>query len=357
MQNLYLILENGRVFAGKSFGYAGEVTGELVFTTAMVGYLETLTDPSYYGQILLQTFPLIGNYGVIPADFESKKPQLKAYIVREWCQEPSNFRSEGCLDTFLMENKIVGLCGIDTRALTKVIRQYGVMNAKITTNPEVTPELLAEIKAYKAENAVQNVTCTDVTVTGEGRKVVLWDLGTKQSVADALQERGCQVIKMPAASTAEDILAAQPEGIVLSMGPGNPADNTAIVDELTKLLAAGIPTFGIDLGHQLLAMAHGAQVAKLHYGHRGGHPVQDTATGEVYTSSQNHGYVVQADTLPECAKVTYVNANDATCEGIDYTDKPAFSVQFYPEAVGGAENTTFLFDKFVAMMSAAKEEK
>lgn len=356
MQELYLVLENGRVFAGKSFGWQGEVTGELVFTTAMVGYLETLTDPSFYGQMVIQTFPLIGNYGVIPADFESTKPHLCAYIVREWCQEPSNFRMEGALDTFLVKNKIVGLCGIDTRALTRIIRENGVMNAKITANPEVTPELLAEIKAYRVKDSVNSVSCRDKEPLGNGRRVVLWDFGAKGGIGRHLAERGCQVINMPADSTAEEILAQQPEGIMLSNGPGDPADNQGIVAELQKLFAAGVPMFGICLGHQLMALASGAKTGKLHYGHRGANqPVKDLQTGRVYISSQNHGYAVLNDSLPKEARLRFVNANDGTCEGVDYLDKPAFSVQFHPEAAAGPLDTAFLFDRFIAMIDAAKQ--
>lgn len=358
VQKLYLILENGRVFAGEAFGWPGEVTGELVFTTAMVGYLETLTDPSFYGQIVVQTFPLIGNYGVIPADFESEKPHLKAYIVREWCREPSNFRSEGSLDTFLMQNHIVGLAGIDTRALTRIIREHGVMNARITANPEVTPEVLSEIKAYRVADAVNNVSRADVAPAGEGRKVVLWDFGAKGSIAECLERRGCRVVNMPASAKAADILAEQPDGIMLSNGPGDPADNMNIVAELKEVLKGGIPTFGICLGHQLLALACGAKTAKLHYGHRGANqPVKDVETGQVYITSQNHGYAVLNDTLPAEAKVRFVNANDGTCEGVDYLDEPVFSVQFHPEAAAGPLDTSFLFDRFVALIDAHKEGK
>ncbi|HIU09753.1 MAG TPA: carbamoyl phosphate synthase small subunit [Candidatus Avidehalobacter gallistercoris] len=358
VQKLYLILENGRVFAGEAFGWPGEVTGELVFTTAMVGYLETLTDPSFYGQIVVQTFPLIGNYGVIPADFESAKPHLKAYIVREWCREPSNFRSEGSLDTFLMENHITGLAGIDTRALTRIIREHGVMNARITANPEVTPEVLAEIKAYRITDSVNSVSRADVAPAGEGRKVVLWDFGAKGSIAGCLEQRGCRVVNMPASAKAADILAERPDGIMLSNGPGDPSDNMNIVAELKEVLKGGVPMFGICLGHQLLALAHGAKTDKLHYGHRGANqPVKDVETGQVYITSQNHGYAVLNDTLPADAKVRFVNANDGTCEGVDYLDKPVFSVQFHPEAAAGPLDTSFLFDRFVALIDAHKEEK
>lgn len=355
MGKLYLVLENGRVFAGEGFGYPAEVVGELVFTTAMVGYLETLTDPSFYGQIVIQTFPLIGNYGVIPADFESKQPCLSAYVVREWCQEPSNFRSEGDLDTFLMKNHIVGLSGIDTRALTRIIREHGVMNAKITAKPEVTPELLAELKSYRVEDSVRSVSCREPKPMGEGRRVVLWDFGAKEGIRRHLLSRGCEVINMPSDAAAEAILAQQPDGIMLSNGPGDPMDNLAIVAELRKLLTAGIPIFGICMGHQLLALAHGAKTGKLHYGHRGANqPVKEEATGKVYISSQNHGYAVLNDSLPECARLSFVNANDGTCEGVDYLDKPAFSVQFHPEAAAGPQDTAFLFDRFMDLIDVYK---
>lgn len=358
MQERYLILENGRVFKGKPFGYQGELCGELVFTTGMVGYLETLTDPSYYGQIVVQTFPLIGNYGVIPTDFESKKPHLKAYVVREVCDTPSNFRSEGDLDTFLRDNQVVGICGVDTRALTRVIREHGVMNAYISDSPEVTDELLAKIASYKVENSIGSVTRRDVEPIGEGRRVVLWDFGAKGKIAANLTKRGCMVINMPADSTAEQILAQNPDGIMLSNGPGDPSDNMEIVAELQKVMTAGVPIFGICMGHQLLALAHGAKTVKLHYGHRGANqPVIDKKTGYVSVTSQNHGYAVLTDTLPECAEERYVNANDGTCEGIDYSDKPAFSVQFHPEAASGPLDTGFLFDRFMQLIDECKQAK
>lgn len=358
MQERYLILENGRVFKGKPFGYTAELCGELVFTTGMVGYLETLTDPSYYGQIVVQTFPLIGNYGVIPTDFESKQPQLKAYVVREVCDAPSNFRSEGDLDSFLRDNKVVGICGVDTRALTRVIREHGVMNAYISDSPEVSDELLAKIAAYKVENSIGSVTRHNEPAVGEGRRVVLWDFGAKAKIAENLLKRGCMVINMPAESTAEEILAQNPDGIMLSNGPGDPMDNMSIVAELQKVMTAGVPIFGICMGHQLLALAHGAKTCKLHYGHRGANqPVIDIETGYVSVTSQNHGYAVLADTLPDCAKQRYINANDGTCEGIDYLDKPAFSVQFHPEAASGPLDTGFLFDRFMNLMDEHKQAK
>lgn len=354
----YLILENGTVFEGKSFGAEKETMGELVFTTAMTGYLETLTDPSYFGQVVIQTFPLIGNYGVIPSDFESKVPSLKGYIVREWCQAPSNFRCEGDLDTFLKESDIPGICGIDTRALTRIVREYGVLNCKITYSGEVTDELLAEIKAYKIEQAVESTTikATEEFKAENGNlNVVLMDFGAKHNIGRDLNHRGCNVTVVPAHTTAEEIIALNPDGIMLSNGPGDPAENTSIINEIKKLCEYKIPTFGICLGHQLLALSQGAKTEKLKYGHRGANqPVKYLDSGRVYITSQNHGYAVVGDTLPEEAAVSFVNGNDNTCEGVKYTNMPAFSVQFHPEACGGPQDTSFLFDSFVDMMKSNK---
>jgi carbamoyl-phosphate synthase small subunit len=353
-QFIYIVLENGRVFKGKPFGAAGETVGEIVFTTGMTGYLETLTDPSYYGQIVVQTFPLIGNYGIIPSDFESPAPQVKAYIVREWCQVPSNFRSEGELDIFLNMHNIIGVYGIDTRELTKIIREYGVMNAKITTTLDNVAEIVAEIKGYRITDAVQAVCSRDILVAkGEpgGFKVVLWDFGAKENIRRELLKRGCEVITVPAGTSAEKIISLKPDGVMLSNGPGDPAENIEIIRELAKLSLSGLPIFGICLGHQLLALAQGAETAKLKYGHRGANqPVKDLRTGRVYITSQNHGYAVVAADLPAQARLSFINANDGTCEGIEYQNMPAFSVQFHPEASSGPLDTNFLFDKFIGLI-------
>lgn len=350
----YLILENGKVFEGKSFGAKKETTGELVFTTAMTGYLETLTDPSYFGQVVIQTFPLIGNYGVIPSDFESKKPALKAYIVRNWCQEPSNFRCEGVLDTFLKDSDVPGLYDIDTRCLTRIVREYGVMNCKLTYSLDNLDKDIEELKSYKVTDAVKSVT-TDKEELFESethkKNVVLMDFGAKDNIRRELVKRGCDVTVVPASTTCEQIVAMNPDGIMLSNGPGDPTENTEIVAELKKLCEHKIPTFGICLGHQLLALSQGATTKKLHYGHRGANqPAKDTETGRIYITSQNHGYAVVNDSIPENAKVSFVNGNDGTCEGITYNDMPVFTVQFHPEACGGPQDTAFLFDKFVSMM-------
>jgi len=353
MQKAYLLLENGAVFPGFRFGAEGDVTGELVFSTSMTGYLETITDPSFFGQIVLQTFPLIGNYGVIPADFESKTPKLTAYVVKEWCQDPSNFRSEGNLDTFLKEKGVVGLFGVDTRAITKIIREQGVMNARIQSEPALTEEQKEELKHYKVQGAVAAVTCSEVAMTGpaDGKRVALWDFGAKENIARELAKRNFRVIRVPASATAEEILSYAPEGLVLSNGPGDPAENTGIIQELKKLTEHRLPTFGICLGHQLLALALGAKTGRLKYGHRGANqPVRDLSTGRLYMTSQNHGYAVLSETLPDGAKESFVNANDFTCEGVDWTAHNAFSVQFHPEACAGPQDTGFLFDRFARML-------
>lgn len=356
----YLILENGTVFEGKAFGAEKETTGELVFTTAMTGYLETLTDPSYFGQVVIQTFPLIGNYGVIPSDFESDSPSLKGYIVREWCQVPSNFRCEGDLDTFLKESGIPGIYGIDTRALTRIVREYGVMNCKISYSHDYTESELEEIKNYVITDAVESTTINEkesFSAENPELNVVLMDFGAKHNIGRELVKRGCNLTVVPANTTAEEILAMNPDGIMLSNGPGDPAKNTQIIEELKKLCEHKIPIFGICLGHQLLALSQGAKTEKLKYGHRGANqPAKEIATGRVYITSQNHGYAVVSDSLPENGVVSFVNGNDNTCEGVNYTDMPAFSVQFHPEACGGPLDTSFLFDRFIDMIKENKNK-
>ena len=343
----YLILENGIIFEGKYFGHSGETTGEIVFTTGMTGYLETLTDQSYYGQIVLQTFPLIGNYGVIPSDFESSSIGIKAYIVKNLCQDPSNFRSEGNLDTFLKQYGVVGLYGIDTRALTKIIRENGVMNGKITLSPPTAADQ-NETKEYCIHNAVAAVSSQTVKKSEGGlRKVALIDFGAKRGITEALKTRECEVWSLPHDTSAEEIMKIKPDGIMLSNGPGDPSDsaNAVIVENIKVLMKSGIPIFGICLGHQLLALANGYKTQKLKFGHRGANqPVKELATGHIYITSQNHGYAVLAENS------SFVNVNDGTCEGLDYGN--AFSVQFHPEACGGPLDTSFLFDRFIERMNA-----
>ena len=354
----WLILADGTVFEGTSIGAVGTTIGETVFTTGMTGYIETLTDPSYYGQIVTQTFPLIGNYGVMPEDFESKKSWVRGYIVRELCEAPSNFRCAGSLNDFLKEQGIVGICGIDTRALTKRLRESGVMNGMIVSGecPELSDKLLEEIKKYKIEKAVESVQHSEGESLppglSKGHHVVLFDFGAKLNIQRELEKRGCRVTVVPYNTTAEEVIKQNPDGVMLSNGPGDPADNVHINEEIRKLCEYGkIPIFGICLGHQMLALARGAKTSKLKYGHRGGnHPVKDTATNRVYITSQNHGYAVENTSLPSFAKMSFFNVNDGTVEGVDYTDIPAFSVQFHPEACGGPHDTNFLFDRFLKMM-------
>ena len=351
-EKVYLTLQNGRVFEGKRFGARGDVIGELVFTTGMTGYVETLTDPSYYGQIVTQTFPLIGNYGVTP-DFESKKPWVSAYIVREKCDAPSNFRCEETLDRYLKDNGIIGVYGVDTRELTKIVRESGVMNAATTSKP-VTD--FSAIKSYVIRDAVKSVTCKQPEYYGDpdGLKVVVWDFGAKDNIVRELVKRGCYCIKVPSTYTAEQILALNPRGLMLCNGPGDPAENVEIIENLKKL-AGKLPIFGICLGHQLFALAMGGKTKKMKYGHRGANqPVKSLATGRVYISSQNHGYEVISSSLEGVGQLSYINANDNTCEGFDYPQLNAYTVQFHPEACGGPQDASFLFDKFIKNMTEGK---
>lgn len=349
---VYITLQNGKQFQGFRFGAKGDVIGELVFTTGMTGYVETLTDPSYYGQIVTQTFPLIGNYGATP-DGESKKPWVSAYIVREKCDVPSNFRSEGTIDDYLKKHGIVGVYGIDTRELTKIVREAGVMNAAITSS--ASPDM-NKISEYFIKDAVINVTCTEPEYYGnpEGLKVVVWDFGAKDNITRELVKRGCYCIKVPSFYTAEQILALNPDGLMLTNGPGDPEENVGIIENIRKL-AGKLPIFGICLGHQLFALAMGGRTKKMKYGHRGANqPVKNVRTGRVYISSQNHGYEVISSSLEGKGELSYVNANDNTCEGFDYPAYNAYTVQFHPEACGGPRDASFLFDKFIKNMQEGK---
>lgn len=344
----YLILENSDIFEGEAFGADEQSIGELVFTTGMCGYIETLTDGSYYGQIVLQTFPLIGNYGIIESDFEGKC-SLKGYVVNEWCREPSNFRSQYNLDAFLKNCGVPAISGIDTRALTKIIRENGVMNAIIS---DTIPKNIAEVKKYAVKNAVMNVSESSTEVfspSGEVKhRIVLMDYGAKRNIIRCLCARGCEVTAVPANTSAAEIEKLNPDGIMLSNGPGDPAENEEIIGQL-KILFGKYPIFGICLGHQLLALSQGAKTFKLKYGHRGVNQPVKYCGGRTYITSQNHGYAVDSQSLIN-GKVSFFNANDFTCEGIEYDGARAFSVQFHPEAASGPHDTEFLFDKFCDMM-------
>ncbi|MFQ8798781.1 MAG: carbamoyl phosphate synthase small subunit [Dysosmobacter sp.] len=353
MKKGYLILQDGQVFEGVRFGAETDTVGELVFTTGMCGYVETLTDPSYAGQIVMQTYPLIGNYGIIREDFEGACC-VKGYVVREYCDTPSNFRTDCDLDTYLKEQGVPGLCGVDTRELTRIIREHGVMNAAIC---DEIPADLTPIKTYAITGVVEAVSCKEPDrYPAEGEecfRVSLIDYGAKRNIVRELQKRGCTVTVLPASTSAEEILAAGPDGVMLSNGPGDPAENTYQIEQIRKLLGK-VPMFGICLGHQLTALAAGGSTYKLKYGHRGvNQPVRDLNGVRTYITSQNHGYAVDGDTV-KLGKVRFVNANDGTCEGIDYPELKAFTVQFHPEACTGPKDTSFLFDQFVELMKGGR---
>lgn len=347
----YLILENGAVMEGSAFGADGDVIAEIVFTTAMTGYVETLTDESYIGQAVCQTFPLIGNYGVNESDAEGEHIGVSAYLVREYSDVASNFRSQEDLETFLKKNGIPGLCGIDTRALTKMLREMGTMNGMITDDPARAD--MEKIKNYRIIDPITAISVKSIRhEPGPGPKIALYDFGKKKNILRSLLKRGCDVYILPHTTTAEEVLALKPDGIFLSNGPGDPADNKAVIEELKILIQHNIPTMGICLGHQLLALANGFSTAKLKYGHRGAnHPVKSTETGKLYITSQNHGYAVVNESIdPALAKPWFLNINDGTNEGLLYQTIPAISVQFHPEACGGPNDTNFLFDRFLTMI-------
>ena len=353
----FLILEDGTVFTGTSIGSTRDMISEIVFNTSMTGYLEVLTDPSYAGQAVVMTYPLIGNYGITP-DMESLKAWPDGYIVRELSRMPSNFRCEGTIQDFLKKYDIPGIAGVDTRALTKILREKGTMNGMITTNENYDlDEVISKLKNYKVEGVVSKVTCEEKYVLeGKGKKVALLDLGAKKNIAKSLNDRGCEVTVYPADTTADEIIASNPDGIMLSNGPGDPAECTSIIKEIKKLYETDIPIFAICLGHQLMALATGGTTYKLKYGHRGGnHPVKDLQTGRVYISSQNHGYVVDEDKIdPNVAVPAFKNVNDGTNEGLAYVGKNIFTVQFHPEACPGPQDSGYLFDRVLEMMGGEK---
>lgn len=388
----FLILEDGTIFEGTHIGVQKEIISEIVFNTSMAGYLEVLTDPSYAGQAVCMTYPLIGNYGVCNEDMESKKPWPDGFIVRELSRLPSNFRCDKTIQEFLEENGVPGIAGIDTRALTKILREKGTMNGMITTNENYNiEEIIPKLKAYTTGKVVEIVTCDKKyelkgseslsdngpisgssqfkredyengirekkpsmvhELNGKGLKVALLDLGAKDNIARSLAARGCDVTVYPALTLAEEIIASNPDGIMLSNGPGDPKECTSIIAEIKKLYDTEIPIFAICLGHQLMALATGADTFKMKYGHRGGnHPVKDLETGRVYISSQNHGYVVDMDKLDaKVATPAFINVNDGTNEGLSYTGKNIFTVQFHPEACPGPQDSGYLFDRFITMM-------
>ncbi len=350
MKKAYLVLSNGQVFEGEAIGAEGETIGEIVFTTGVVGYLETLTDPSYAGQIAVQTFPMIGNYGVIEDDFEGNCA-VKGYVVREICDYPSNFRCQYDLDTFLKNHNVPGICGVDTREITRIIRESGVMNATICYS---VPESLEKVKEYEIKGVVKEESTKEIyecPAVGEAKyNVVLIDYGAKRNIIRCLSKRGCNVTVVPCSTSAEDILAMNPDGLMLSNGPGDPEDNEYSIAQIKKLIGK-LPVFGICLGHQLTALAMGGKTIKLKYGHRGGNqPVKEVNGKRTYITSQNHGYAVVSESLKGVGEELFVNANDGSCEGMNYPGLNCFTVQFHPEACSGPQDTEFLFDKFISMM-------
>lgn len=356
-----LILENGGVFIGESIGGTEDRICEMVFNTSMTGYQEILTDPSYAGQGVVMSYPLIGNYGVNDEDNESRRPWAEAFVVRRLSPRGSNFRCQDTLGNFLKQNNITGIQGVDTRALTRILRSQGTMNGMITCAEHFNiKEVMDKLAAYRVTGTVERVTRKEPEVfAAEGEekcRVALMDYGVKQNMIGCLTRRGCRVTVLPASTSAETVLSGGYDGVMLSNGPGDPAENTAVIAELKKLYDSEIPLFGVCLGHQLLALATGAKTGRLAYGHRGGnHPVRDVEMGRVFITSQNHGYMVLADSVdPAVAEVSHINVNDGTCEGLRYKRPNCFTTQFHPEANAGPKDTEYLFNRFIASMGGDK---
>lgn len=346
----YLYLSDGTVFEGESFGYDGDIIGEVVFNTGMTGYQELLTDPSYYGQIVNMTYPLIGNYGVNRFDVESDKPKVKGFIVRDYSDFPSNWKAEASLDLYLKKNLIVAISGVDTRALTRKLRDAGTMNGIISQEYPTDAQKRAVAK-YKIVNPVAEVTTRKIyDIRGGGKRIAVVDYGLKRNILNSLRRYDFDMRVFPANTPAEKILDFDPAGIMLTNGPGDPKDNVFEIEQVKKLLGVK-PIFGICLGHQLLALAKGGDTVKMKYGHRGSnHPVKDLDSGKIFITSQNHGYCVDADSLRGTGVMSHVNLNDRTCEGIEYNDGKTFSVQFHPEASPGPKDTGYLFEKFADLL-------
>lgn len=355
-----MVLSDGTEFKGVSVGIDGTTIGEVVFNTSMTGYLETLTDSSYYGQIVVQTFPLIGNYGVNFLDYEGKTPKIAGYVVRECCEQVSIFGNEENLACWLKKNKIVAIQGVDTRALTKKIRENGVLNGAITTETiENKEELLNKIRNFKIKNAVEKCSTKNVEILNSNEKkaqnitICVLDYGIKKSIVKNLLKHAKKVVVMPYNTKKEEIEKIKPNGIVLSNGPGNPKDCVDLIENLKHIISLKIPMFGICLGHQLLALANNATTKKLKYGHRGANqPVLDSTSNRILITSQNHGFCVDKSSLNKnIAKISHTNLNDGSCEGIEYLNIPAFSVQFHPEACAGPLDTNFLFENFFKLIA------
>jgi carbamoyl-phosphate synthase small subunit len=351
-----LILENGVVFNGNAFGYIKETVGEVVFNTGMTGYQEVLTDPSYYGQIVTMTYPLIGNYGINIDDMESKSIKVKGFIVRENCTVPSNWRCEFELNDYLKRNRIIGLEGIDTRALTKMIRNNGTMRGIIAVRELTESQIKIKLASFNNTNAVAEVTRDDIEVVeGNGPHIAMYDFGMKNNIVRSFKARNCKMTIFPASASAEEVLAVNPDGVFLSNGPGDPKDVAEAIKEVKKLVGVK-PITGICLGHQILALAMGANTTKLKFGHRGAnHPVKDFARKRVMITSQNHGFAIDNTTLKNDWEPLFINLNDDTNEGMKHKSKPFFSTQFHPEASSSPTDTEFLFDEFMKNVEESKK--
>jgi carbamoyl-phosphate synthase small subunit len=381
MTRALLALEDGTVFEGKSFTGDFETTGEIVFNTSMSGYQEILTDPSYCGQMVTMTYPLIGNYGVNPQDIESSRIQVKALLIREYHERPSNWRAQGSLASYLKAHAVPGVEGLDTRAITRHIRLRGAMKAALSTtdcNPSSLVEKARSSPDMMGRDLVREVTCLMPMIWkgggmvplegglegfrwpgGEGRlKVVAFDYGVKYNILRSLERRNCDILVLPASSSWEEAAGLEPDGFFLSNGPGDPAAVTYAIDTIRHLMGRK-PMFGICLGHQLIGLALGGTTFKLKFGHRGGNqPVKNLTTGRIEITSQNHGFCVEVDSLNDPAvELTHINLNDGTLEGLRHKDIPLFSVQYHPEASPGPHDADYLFDRFVEMMKAYREEK
>ncbi len=355
-----LILEDGTECVGTAFGATTETLGEVVFNTGLTGYQEVLSDPSYCGQIVTMTYPLIGNYGINRDDFEAVRPFIHGFVVREHCDMPSNWRNTSTLDELLKAYDIPGITGVDTRMLTRKIRYYGTMKGMITTSDAPLDELVASLRASSLmTDQVSRVSTKSVfSCPGTGHRVVLVDFGSKHGILRELTKRGCDVVVVPYNVTAEEIRRLQPDGILLSNGPGDPKDVPQAIEMIQGILGE-YPLFGICLGHQLFALASGADTVKMKFGHRGGnHPVKELTTGRTYITSQNHSYAVKEESIKGTElEVTHIALNDGTVEGLRNVKKMAFSVQYHPEAAPGPYDSGYLFDQFIELIETAKEEK